>query len=79
MVQLSFTGTREGVIKQIQAAKEADKAADKAQLENVKAYLIDEVKALPAKFNGCRVDAHGQANEGGRSLQCTIVPLSLHV
>jgi hypothetical protein len=77
MVQLSFTGTREAVIKQIEAAK--IEKADQAQLKNVKAYLVAEIKALPAESNGCRVDAHTEAHKGGRSIQSTIVPLNLHV
>jgi hypothetical protein len=77
MINISCHGTREGVVKTVQAAKSQGDKADQRQAEAVKAFVMAEIAALPEKFNGCRVSVNGDAHDGGRTMNVTIVPLEL--
>jgi hypothetical protein len=52
---------------------------DESQVAAVKALLEVEIAAMPAQFNGCRVNVDASAQPGGRSVQVQIVPLTLMV
>lgn len=77
--QISATGTREGVIKIIQAAKPLTPEADTAQLDAAKPLFVAEVNALPADCNGCRFDASGDSQKNGRQMQLSVLPIKLAV
>lgn len=77
--QISATGTREGVVKIIEAAKPLTPDADTAQLDQAKILIIAEVNGLPAEFNGCRLDASGDAQKNGRQIQMSVLPVKLSV
>lgn len=79
MFQISRVGTREGVIDDVLAARAMPEGSDQAQIEAVKPLIISEIEALPAEFNGCRVDASGEANKGGRTFQLSILPMKFSV
>lgn len=72
-------GTREGVLKQIQAAKAAE-SSDQAQIESAKTLLISELSALDQKFNGAEVRANGDDRPSiGRVLQLFVKGQTVHV
>lgn len=77
--QISAHGSREGVIKHIQAATARPENSEpaKAQLEAVKVLLTAEINAIPTEFNGVRVDAQGDCGQGGRQIQATVIPMKL--
>jgi len=71
---INRVGSITGVIAEITAAKSAP-ADEVAQLERAKAMIVAEIEALPADCNGCRVDAAGNANKQGRTLQVSVMPM----
>ena len=77
MFSISCHGTREGVIKTVQAAVSPGDKADQKQADAAKDFIIAEIEALPTKFNGCRVTCSGDAHDGGRTMNITIVPMEL--
>jgi hypothetical protein len=78
MFQFSAQGTREGVLKAIEAAQ-PNTEQDAPQVKSIKAYIAAEVAELPEGFNGCRVDANGDAHANSRSLQCTVIGMKLQI
>ena len=78
--QISGHGSREGVIKNcIEPAKAGPgEKADQTQIESVKKLLIAEIEAMPAEFNGVRVEAQGDASHA-RTISITIIPQKLHL
>lgn len=77
--QISATGTREGVVKIIEAATPSTPDADTTQLAQAKILLIAEVNGLPAECNGCRLAASGDAQKNGRQIQLSVLPIKLAV
>jgi hypothetical protein len=82
MFTINSNGTREGVAKVVSAATAAGEKPTPeqvAQVEAAKAFILAGIKALPEKFNGCRVTATGEAHPGGQTCNVTIIPLELHL
>lgn len=79
--QISAHGSRDGVIKHIQAATARPENSKPAQdqLDAVKSLLVSEINAIPTDFNGVRVDAQGDCAQGGRQIQVTVIPMKLHL
>jgi hypothetical protein len=77
MFNVSCHGTREGVVKTVTAAKSPGDKVCQKQAEATKAFIVAEIAALPEKFNGCRVTATGEAHDGGRTMNVTVVPMEL--
>lgn len=77
MFTINCHGTREGVAKIVQAAVAPGEKACQKQIEAAKVYILAEIAALPAKFNGCRVSATGDAHDGGRTGNTAVVPMDL--
>jgi hypothetical protein len=77
--QISAHGTREGVLKHVSAAKALPENSDQGQIEACKSLIVSEINALPTEFNGCRVEAQGDATKGSRTFQLTIIPAKLHL
>ena len=77
--QISATGTREGVVKIIEAAVPLPPETASEQLSQAKLLLIAEVAGLPTEFNGCRLDASGDAQKNGRNMQTSVIPMKLAV
>jgi hypothetical protein len=61
-----MSGSREGVAKAIQAAKDIP--------DHAKAFLLAEIALVPAEFNHVRVDAHFHVEKGVRNGSYTLVP-----
>jgi hypothetical protein len=74
---ISKHGSRDGVLKAVQAEKFP--AGNQQHIEAVKAFIANEIAALPARFNGVRISCTADAHDGGRTLQLTVVPLDLHL
>jgi hypothetical protein len=79
MWTIAAVGTREGVIKEIQAAKPTPPEADAAQLESIKPLLVAEVNGLDAEFNGARLSASGDALKTSRNVTVQLVGIKLHL
>ena len=77
--QIATSGTREGVIKIVEAAKPNPPDSDATQLEALKPFIVAEINSLPAEFNGARLDASGDAQKNGRQIQISVIPLKLAV
>ena len=77
--QISATGTREGVVKIIEAAIPLTPEADITQLAQAKLLMIAEVNGLSPEFNGARIDASGDAQKNGRQIQMSVIPMKLAV
>lgn len=75
--QISAHGTREGVLKVVAAAK--SEGQDQSQVEAVKVLIAAEINALPAEFNGARVESSGNAAQGTRHLSVQVAGLKLHL
>jgi len=80
-LQISITGTREGVLKHIALAPDKlPPGTDQAQVTAVTALLQSEIAALPSKSNGLRLNVDASAPPNGpRAIQIQLIPLTLHV
>lgn len=77
-LQVNEQGERNAVIKRIEALQELGEdsktpAKDQTQANNLKAYLVAEIKAVPAEFNGVIVRSDCNIS-GGRTASVTIIP-----
>lgn len=77
--QISATGTREGVVKIIEAATPLTPEANTTQLARAKILLIGEVNDLSVEFNGCIINASGDDQKNGRQQQSSVLPLQIAV
>lgn len=77
--QISAHGSREGVLRHVKAAKPTTPNADATQTEAVKALIVSEINALPAEYNGVRVEASGDSNPTMRTMSIQIVPAKMHL
>jgi hypothetical protein len=76
---LSMTGTKDGICKQIAALKEDEEGLKHGLLESYRAAIIADIGRLPAAVNGCHVTIEGNAHQGGRTLNVNIVPRAVAV
>lgn len=82
-LQVSEHGERNAVIKHIESLVELGSdgkpAADQRQANNLKTFLIAEIRALAPEFNGVNVTADANAHPGGRTGSHTIIPQKLRL
>jgi hypothetical protein len=77
-MQISLEGTREGVIKKVQAIK-ATEVDDAKQVAAVKLFLAAEVASLPAALNGVMVSCQITHTDNSRTIQSTIIGKEFHL
>jgi hypothetical protein len=77
--QITSHGSRGGVLKHIKEAKALPENSNQAQIEAVKLLLVAEINAIGPEFNGCRVDASGDAQPTMRTMSMNVVPMKLQL
>ena len=81
-LQISGTGTREGILKQIEAVTGSEKlpsGTDKAQADAVKAAVLSEIAALDKESNAVRIHVEASATPNVRIVQIQVWPLKIHI
>jgi hypothetical protein len=88
MFEFSGHGTREGVIKALQAKQLPENKDPKqeavfkragAQMKALKEFVVAEINALPAQFNGCRVSASATVNPQSSTANVNVIGEAIHV
>ncbi len=77
MFNISLSGERQAVIRDIQAAKAVPPTEEDPQLESLKVFLVSEISGLAPEFNGVRVNASGEANKNVRTATVNLSGLKL--
>jgi hypothetical protein len=77
--QITAHGSREGVLKHVREAKALPENSNQTQIDAVKLLIISEINAIAPEFNGCRVDASGDAQLTVRTVSMNVIPMKLHL